>query len=155
TGHNDGTFTTDDPASGKWTNVTTYARALADPMTMQDDDGRIYLYDGCSPVQSLRVVELDSKTLKFASETTEIFRADPAHRGWEVCGDMNQIEDKRPWVEGSWVNKMKGRYYLQYACPGAGYKTYADGVFVSDNPTGPFVYQPYSPFSFKPTGFIA
>ena len=154
-GHSDGTFATDDPASGKWTNVTTYPRALADPDTMQADDGRVYLYDGCSPTQPLRVVELDPRTLQFASATVEIARADPAHRGWEVCGDANLLGDKRPWIEGSWVNQFNGRYYLQYAAPGAGYKTYADGVLVSDKPTGPFVYQPYSPFSFKPTGFIA
>jgi hypothetical protein len=82
-------------------------------------------------------------------------RADPAHHGWEVCGDTNLREDKPPWIEGSWMNKINERYYLQYACPGAGFKTYADGVYISDKPMGPFVYQTYSPFSFKPTGFIA
>ena len=38
--------------------------------------------------------------------------------------------------------------------PGTEFKTYADGLYISDNPLGPFEYTPYSPFSFKPTGFI-
>jgi len=33
-------------------------------------------------------------------------------------------------------------------------KSYNDSVYVSDHPLGPFTYAPYSPFSFKPTGFI-
>src|SRR5208337_1849665 len=58
------------------------------------------------------------------------------------------------WIEGSWVNKNAGKYYLQYAAPGTEFKTYADGVLVSDKPMGPFTYAGYSPFSFKPTGFV-
>jgi hypothetical protein len=51
------------------------------------------------------------------------------------------------------MNKVDGRYYLQYAAPGTECDTYGDGVFVSNHPLGPFVYQPCSPFSLKPTGF--
>jgi hypothetical protein len=51
--------------------------------------------------------------------------------------------------------KHKGKYYLQYAAPGAQFRTYADGVYTGDHPLGPFVYMPYSPFSFKPGGFAA
>ena len=53
------------------------------------------------------------------------------------------------------MTKYGGRYYLQYSAPGTEFKTYADGVLVSDHPMGPFIYQNTSPFSFKPTGFIA
>ncbi len=52
------------------------------------------------------------------------------------------------------MNKINGTYYLQYAAPGTQFKSYADGVFVSDSPLGPFKYAPYSPVSYKPTGFI-
>ena len=62
---------------------------------------------------------------------------------------------ERPWIEGSWMTQHDGKYYLQYAGPGTQYKTYGDGVLVSDAPTGPFVYADYNPVSFKPTGFIA
>ena len=124
-------------------------RNLADPATMQDEDGRVYLPDGCSAGQPLRVTELDSKTFKLKSDPVETVHADVAHRGWEIPGDNNLREDARPWIEGPWVNKINGHYYLQYAAPGTQFKTCADGVYVSDKPIGPFVYQPYWPFSFS------
>lgn len=154
TGDKSGTYTTDDPASGKWVHVSAFARVLEDPMTLQDDDGRVYLYDGCSNVNPLRVTELDPKTFTPISTVVETVHADTANHGWEVPGDANEDFAAKPWIEGSWVNKLNGRYYLQYSGPGTQFKTYGDGVYVADKPTGPFVYAPYSPFSFKPTGFI-
>ncbi|MEI9960319.1 MAG: family 43 glycosylhydrolase [Limisphaerales bacterium] len=59
-----------------------------------------------------------------------------------------------PWLEGAWMTKRAGIYYLQYAAPGTQFKTYADGVYTATNPTGPFAYASSSPFSHKPTGFI-
>lgn len=154
TGAKAGTFTTADPATGQWTHVTSYDWVVEDPMVLQDDDGRVYLYDGCSNKNPMRVTELDRKTFQPISTTIPTLDADTANHGWEVPGDGNQNLEAKPWIEGSWVNKINGRYYLQYSGPGTQFKTYADGVYVSDRPTGPFVYQPYSPFSFKPGGFI-
>jgi hypothetical protein len=51
------------------------------------------------------------------------------------------------------VNKYHGKYYLQYACPGTQFKSYADGLYVSDNPLGPFVLSKNNPFAYKPEGF--
>ena len=39
--------------------------------------------------------------------------------------------------------------------PGTQFKSYADGLYVGDAPTGPFRLVPSSPFSHKPTGFAA
>jgi hypothetical protein len=74
--------------------------------------------------------------------------------GWENPGNNNE-GDKEGWDEGPCMIKHKGKYYLQYAAPGTEFRTYADGVYVSDNPLGPFTYMENSPFSFKPGGFIA
>jgi hypothetical protein len=52
------------------------------------------------------------------------------------------------------MNKFGGRYHLQYAAPGTEYFSYADGVYVSDDPLGPFSYAPINPFSYKPGGYI-
>ncbi|MBQ7059962.1 MAG: family 43 glycosylhydrolase [Firmicutes bacterium] len=60
----------------------------------------------------------------------------------------------KPYIEGAWMNKHEGKYYLQYACPGTQYNTYADAVYVSDNPMGPFELAPSNPFSYKPGGFL-
>lgn len=59
-----------------------------------------------------------------------------------------------PYIEGAWMTKYNGRYYLQYACPGTEYNVYGDGVYVSDNPLGPFKLAKNNPFSYKPGGFI-
>ncbi len=61
----------------------------------------------------------------------------------------------RPYIEGAYMTKYQGKYYLQYACPGTEYNTYSDGVYVSDRPLGPFTLQASNPFSSKPGGFIA
>ncbi len=60
----------------------------------------------------------------------------------------------KPYIEGAFMTKKDGKYYLQYACPGTQYNTYADGVYVSDHPLGPFTMQRSNPFSSKPGGFI-
>lgn len=59
-----------------------------------------------------------------------------------------------PYIEGPWMTKNGGRYYLQYACPGAEINVYADGVYVSDHPLGPFTCALNNPFSYKPGGFL-
>lgn len=59
-----------------------------------------------------------------------------------------------PYIEGAWMDKYKGKYYLQYACNGTQYNVYADGVYVSDNPLGPFTLARNNPYSYKPGGFL-
>ena len=61
---------------------------------------------------------------------------------------------KKPYIEGAWLDKYEGKYYLQYACPGAQYNTYSDGVYVSDSPLGPFILAENNPYSYKPGGFL-
>ena len=56
-------------------------------------------------------------------------------------------------MEGAWVNKHKGKYYLQYSTPGTQFKSYNDGVYVSNNPLGPFKLAEHNPFAYKPEGF--
>ena len=60
----------------------------------------------------------------------------------------------RPYIEGAWMDKHCGKYYLQYACPGTQYNTYSDGVYVSDSPLGPFTLAGNNPYSYKPGGFL-
>ncbi|MCI6467880.1 MAG: family 43 glycosylhydrolase [Faecalicatena sp.] len=59
-----------------------------------------------------------------------------------------------PYIEGAWMTKHEGRYYLQYAIPGTEYNVYGDGVYVSDQPLGPFKPARNNPYSYKTGGFI-
>ena len=48
------------------------------------------------------------------------------------------------------MTKLNGKYYLQYAAPGTEYKSYCDGVYVSDKPLGPFKLALIIPFPTNP-----
>ena len=59
-----------------------------------------------------------------------------------------------PYIEGAYMTKHDGKYYLQYAFPETQSNVYGDGVLVSDHPLGPFRIAKNNPFSYKPGGFI-
>ena len=59
-----------------------------------------------------------------------------------------------PYIEGAYMTKHGGKYYLQYAFPETQSNVYGDGVLVSDHPLGPFKIAKNNPFSYKPGGFI-
>jgi len=147
-------WSTDDPAKGVWTkdaDIDSYA----DPDLFVDDDGHLYMYSGCSDKTPLMVTELDPKQGFKVIKSQEIDASrDQEHRGYEVPGDSNDDVKTASWIEGSWMTKYNGKYYLQYAGPGTQFNSYADGVLVGTSPWGPFKVAPYSPFSFKPSGFI-
>lgn len=151
-------FSADNPLKGVWTREAPLAD-FPDPDLFLDDDGRLYMYFGCSYNGSISAAELDpAQNFKIVRGPETCFAGDSTNHGWEVAGEQNSGAPNGarsgPWIEGAWMNKHGGRYYLQYAAPGAQYKTYADGVYTATNPMGPFTYSPYSPFSHKPTGFI-
>lgn len=169
-----------------------------DPDLFQDDDGRVYLYWGCTNTSPIYGVEMDPETMQPIGETRELIFGCETELGYERAGD-NGVVDKehsvvyqhlkplfnpatqqielptgmtamgnlsaeamtriflavgRPYIEGAFMTKHGGKYYLQYACPGTQYNTYADGVYVGDSPLGPFTRQDSNPFSSKPGGFI-
>lgn len=59
-----------------------------------------------------------------------------------------------PYLEGTWVNKINDKYYLQYGTPATELNVYCDAVYVSDKPLSGFVLQDSNPYSYKPGGFI-
>ena len=68
-------------------------------------------------------------------------------------GRRDYFEEEYPWIEGPWMTKHNGKYYLQYAAIGLEFLSYSHGVYVSDSPTGPFTYSEHNPLTFKTTGF--
>lgn len=135
-------------------------RGDTDPALFLDDDGRVYLYYGCHENGPIWGVELDPENqFKEIGTPASCLVSKFLERGWEVAGDSNtggRYKGKAtidPWIEGAWMTKHEGKYYLQYAGPGTQYTSYADGIYVADAPLGPFTYCEYSPASFCPTGF--
>jgi hypothetical protein len=149
-------FVTDDPMTGKWDVAADIPTRYWDPALFLDDDGRLYMYYGLSEKNPLLVEELDPKTFQSLGPAKPIpATRDKETRGWEVIGDNSDQEDKPSFIEGAWMTKHNGRYYLEYSGPGTEWKTYANGMVTSNSPMGPFTYESYSPFAIKPNGFVA
>lgn len=72
----------------------------------------------------------------------------------EQMNMLRQMFGNDPFIEGPWMDKHNGRYYLQYASPGTEYNVYSDAVYVSEHPLGPFTLASNNPYSYKPGGFI-
>ncbi len=145
-------YYTTDPLLDNWKpRPDTLPFAVWDPNFFRDDDGQRYLYWGCSNELPIYGVRLNSK---MQPETgPEVFiKHNQDIYGWEVPGEHNELT-RNGWNEGAWMTKHNNLYYLQYAAPGTEFKTYADGVYTSGSPLGPFKYETYSPFSYKPSGF--
>ena len=139
-----------------------------DPAIFQDDDGRIYLYWGCSTREPIWGIELDAKTMMPIGKKTAIIHEQETVHGWERVGENNKLEPPKtfgdrvirfalgtkPCIEGAFMTKHNGLYYMQYATPYTQHNVYSNGVYVGRSPLGPFTYQSHNPFSSKPGGFI-
>lgn len=171
-----------------------------DPNLFCDEDGRVYLYWGCSNMDPIYGIELEPDTMLPIGEAVPLILGRERELGYERVGDNGVTTPKEqcesfqyfqqfinpdtgqmelpneithltgyssdelqrlldhlecPAIEGAFMTKHAGTYYLQYASPGTEYNTYCDGVYVSDRPLGPYKLQRSNPFSSKPGGFIA
>lgn len=133
--------------------VPRFAGAAWDPAFFLDDDGRLYLYYGSSNTFPLFGCEVDHQSLQPIGERRELVQLHDDEHGWERFGEANDNTFLRPFIEGAWMTKHAGKYYLQYAAPGTEFSGYADGTYVGDLPLGPFEYQAHNPICFKPGGF--
>ena len=164
-------FRSHSPLEERFAKVSESAFAWWDPNVFQDDDSRTYVYWGCSNVEPLTGVEVDSASLRPTGEPIEILSGRPDTHGWERNGENNRMPPPRtlrdrfsarvfgthstdPFLEGAWMTRHNDTYYLQYAGPGTEYNVYADGYYTAPSPLGPFAPSPHSPFSSKPGGFI-
>ena len=169
-------MTSDDPARGQWDFLTRRMPPLPtavatgnedrvpsgkippgpwDPALFKDDDGRWYLYWGSSNVFPLYGIEVDPRrALAYIGTPRPLLKLEPARHGWERFGHDHRDTTIQPYLEGAWMTKVRGRYYLQYGAPGTEFNAYANGAYVGDSPLGPFAYAPYNPVAYKPGGFV-
>ncbi|MBO9638241.1 MAG: family 43 glycosylhydrolase [Siphonobacter aquaeclarae] len=126
-----------------------------DPAIFHDPDtDRWFMYWGSSNVYPIFGAELDyHRRLTYAGPYQAMLWLDPWKHGWERFGP-NHADLIKPFVEGAWMTKHNGKYYLQYGAPGTEYNAYANGTYVGKEPLGPWEYAPYNPFSYKPGGFM-
>lgn len=133
-----------------------------DPETMKNIGEPVELVFGHADVNGYeRVGDDNSVEPRTDEEIDALLEKSLEERGItrEQVGDtiyymMRGYLSRRPYIEGAWVNKFRGKYYLQYAFAGSQYNTYGDGVYVSDSPLGPYTLAETAPFSYKPGGFM-
>lgn len=104
------------------------------------DEGHLYLYwftcfdtagKDVSMLAGTVGAELDpEKPWQLLTEPVKLLEFDPSNE-WERFGEKNQ-NDRCGWIEGPWMIKHHGRYYLLYSGCGTEFGAYANGVCVSD-----------------------
>ena len=134
-----------------------------DPVTMKPLGERIPLIDGTPFEKGYERVGVDNSMFPASEEEIEAkYQAFLASQPnvpessipAELIPLIKGMFSNKPFIEGAWMDKYQGKYYLQYACPGAEYNVYADGVYVSDSPLGPFTPAANNPYSYNPGGFM-
>ncbi|HFK5570185.1 xylosidase [Elizabethkingia meningoseptica] len=144
-----------DPTKDNWEiAVKEFKVGAWDPAFHYDEDtDKLYLYWGSSNAYPILGTEINTKTLQSEGYVKPLLGLEPSEHGWERFGEYNDNTFLPPFIEGAWMTKHNGKYYLQYGAPGTEFSGYADGVYVSDKPLEGFTYQSHNPFSYKPGGF--
>ncbi len=123
-----------------------------DPDFFTDDNGKLYMFSGSSNTYPVYGIELNRKTFSPIGYRKELLLLNDDRYGWQRFGENSDNTFLDPFIEGAWMTKYHGKYYLQYSAPGTEFSGYADGVAVSDQPMGWYTHQSV-PFSYKPGGF--
>lgn len=143
-------------------NMTPIWGCELDPKTMNPKSEAVELIFGHPEKYGFeRVGENNSKLPKSEAEIEAAFEyyVKSLPGGIEAVPEKYRIMIKgmlsdKPYIEGAWMDKHDGKYYLQYAFGGTQYNTYGDGVYISNSPLGPFEPALNNPYSYKPGGFI-
>ena len=143
-------------------NITPIWGVELDPRTMQPIGEKRALVEGHPfEIGYERVGEDNSQLPASEAEIDAAYEAFHKRQGISEDQVPEQVKplirgmfSRKPYIEGPWMDKQNGKYYLQYACPGTQYNTYSDGVYVSSSPLGPFTLAGNNPYSYKPGGFL-
>ena len=118
-----------------------------------DDDNQPYLFWPGRGISGIYGVKLDPNDLtKFQGTPTHLFGFNPMH-AWERYGEMNEYPSVA-WIEGPWVIKRNGIYYLEYSASGTQWRSYAEGYYTATSPLGPYTYAPNNPLLRKTEGLV-
>ncbi len=131
-----------------------------DQYLFADDDGRLYMYGfqmresshKRSFITGTYGVELDgSDPRRMLTQPITLHEFD-GNNEWERFGEHRQ-DTLTGWLEGQWMYKKNGRYYLIYAAAGTQYSAYCMAAYYSDEgPLSGFKLQKHNPITQHRTG---
>lgn len=150
-------FRTKDPIRGKWEvyGNSMLLSMISDYAVFADTDGRVYCYYGCTNNDGVMARELDpNNQLEPLGVPLVCKKTNPLKSGQKKLKNISEKTGSYN-AQGSWMNKYNGKYYYQCAERNKNFNNYSDVVYVSDTPTGPFVYAANNPFSYRPDGFFS
>jgi len=125
-----------------------------DPNLFVDDDGRLYFYWGCSETLGIHGIELDaSDPTRPIGQAKQLIPFSPDAHPWERVGEWNQNRNAG-WVEGAWMIKHQGRYFLTYSAAGTEHRAYAMGAYIGTSPLGSFKPQARNPIFRTTAGLV-
>lgn len=136
---------------GEWTLPDGREFLANDPMIFADDDGKLYLYWGLG--SGIFGAELDPEHPNHLLTKPKHLIKFNGENPWERMGNDNQ-NWRDGCIEGSWMYKRNGVYYLVYSVCGTEYYTYCMGAYVCDSPLGDFKLQARNPVSRSDSGLI-
>lgn len=169
--HEEGVFyRTRDPFGDEYERIEG-AFPFWDPDLFVDEDGKFYFYWGSSTTEPLYGIELDPATMQPVGEKVALCAIDTGRKGYERNGEnhvpsrskeeMERILEglnqknmpesmkeaarnyimERPYMEGAWVNKHNGTYYLQYGTPSSAAIFTAMASMSATGLSGPMCWQ--------------
>jgi len=131
----------------------TTANGAFDVDVFIDDDNKPYMYFPGRSMGGIYVAPLDPKALnRFTAAPKHLFGFDASHV-WERWGEYNEYT-AAAWIEGPWMFKRNGTYYIEYSASGTQWLSYASGVYSAKSPLGPFTYDPRNPLLRKTSGVV-
>ncbi len=141
---------------GGWKSPPHAAAGWRGPFDMDiyiDDDNKPYLYFPGRGIDGIFVVPLDPNDLtRFAGPVRQLFAFNRDHV-WERYGERNEYTDVA-WIEGPWLAKHHGTYYLEYSASGTQWQSYATGYYTAKSPLGPFTYASNNPLTRRTDGLV-
>ncbi|NLD22581.1 MAG: family 43 glycosylhydrolase [Bacteroidales bacterium] len=161
TGNSTGVWVADNPLGpyemiGNWKGIPGIEGGWSIPFDTHiyiDDDNQPYLFWPGMAISGIYSVKLNPNDItQFAGPITHHFSFNPDHV-WERQGEQNEYTDVA-WIEGPWVYKHNGTYYLQYSASGTQWRTYAEGYYKANSIEGPYEYASNNPFLRRTDGVV-
>ncbi|MDO5443441.1 MAG: family 43 glycosylhydrolase [Bacteroidia bacterium] len=161
TGNSSNVWVADNPLGpykvlGQWKNLPDLEHGWSqgfDPHIYVDEKNQPYLFWPGMAISGIYSVKLNKDDItQFEGPVTHHFSFNPNHI-WERQGEHNEYPDVA-WIEGPWIYKHNGTYYLQYSASGTQWRTYAEGYYKADKVEGPYVYADNNPLLRRTDGIV-